>query len=71
MSKIASFTETETLSVRHLTDPALPVPEKKKRVVVTGGSGKLGRWVAREMSEHGWDVFVCESRFCYPVYRAE
>jgi nucleoside-diphosphate-sugar epimerase len=26
------------------------------RVVVTGGSGKLGRAVVAELSEHGWDV---------------
>lgn len=26
------------------------------RVVVTGGSGKGGRWVVRELGEHGWDV---------------
>lgn len=26
------------------------------RVVVTGGSGKGGRWVVRELREHGWDV---------------
>ncbi|MGX7677755.1 NAD-dependent epimerase/dehydratase family protein [Jatrophihabitans sp. DSM 45814] len=27
------------------------------RVAVTGGSGKLGRHVVRELAEHGWDVF--------------
>ena len=26
------------------------------RIVVTGGSGKGGRWVVRELREHGWDV---------------
>jgi len=28
------------------------------RVVVTGGAGKLGRAVVRELVEHGWDVVV-------------
>ncbi|KZT37800.1 NAD(P)-binding protein [Sistotremastrum suecicum HHB10207 ss-3] len=29
---------------------------QKKRVVVTGGSGKLGRATVRELASHGWDV---------------
>lgn len=56
---ISSFTETATLSQRRLLDPSHPAPEKKKKVVVTGGSGKLGRWVVREMVEHGWEVHNC------------
>jgi hypothetical protein len=54
---ISSFTPTESLSERRLADPSLPVPPRKKRVIVTGGSGKLGRWVVREMVDHGWEVF--------------
>jgi len=54
---ISSFTATEALSERRLLDPSLPVPPKKKRVVITGGSGKLGRWVVREMVEHGWEAY--------------
>jgi nucleoside-diphosphate-sugar epimerase len=30
------------------------------RVLVTGGSGKLGRSVVRELTEHGWDVVVVD-----------
>jgi NADPH:quinone reductase-like Zn-dependent oxidoreductase len=54
---VASFTATEALSERRLVDPSLPVPERKKRVIVTGGSGKLGRWVVREMVDHDWEVY--------------
>ena len=55
--KIASFTATAALSERAITDPSLPKKERNKRVIVTGGSGKLGRWVVKEMAEHGWDVY--------------
>jgi len=51
---IASFTKDHTLSERSLADKNR---ERKKRVVVTGGSGKLGRWVVREMVDHGWEVY--------------
>ena len=53
----SSFTSTEALSERRLVDPSKAVQGRKKRVIVTGGSGKLGRWVVREMVEHGWQVF--------------
>ncbi|WRT69695.1 uncharacterized protein IL334_006685 [Kwoniella shivajii] len=53
----SSFTSTAALSERRLQDPSKPAPEAKKRVVVTGGSGKLGRWMIREMVEHGWEVW--------------
>ncbi|ORX37740.1 hypothetical protein BD324DRAFT_578376 [Kockovaella imperatae] len=55
-SQAASFTQDVTLGEKNLTDPSLPSAPRKKRVVVTGGSGKLGRWVVREMVEHGWQV---------------
>jgi nucleoside-diphosphate-sugar epimerase len=29
---------------------------KSMRVLVTGGNGKLGKWVARELRDHGYDV---------------
>lgn len=32
------------------------------RVVVTGGSGKLGRAVVSDLLDHGWDVVVVDSR---------
>jgi len=57
MSAIASFTDTAALGQRQLRDTSRPEPEKKKRVVITGGSGKLGRWVVREMVDHGWEVY--------------
>lgn len=66
MSGIASFDDTAALSERRLQDPNGPPAERKKRVVVTGGSGKLGRWVVREMVEHGWEVYNGESRGYYP-----
>ena len=30
------------------------------RVVVTGGSGKLGRAVVRDLDEHGYDVVLLD-----------
>ncbi|WWC65829.1 uncharacterized protein I303_108451 [Kwoniella dejecticola CBS 10117] len=57
MSAPASFTSREALSERRLQDPSKPAPQRKKRVIVTGGSGKLGRWMVREMVEHGWEVW--------------
>lgn len=51
---VASFTKEHTLSERSLKDNNRA---RKKRVLVTGGSGKLGRWVVREMVEHGWEVY--------------
>ncbi len=56
-SPIASFTKTESMGERRLLDPKQAAEQRKKRVIVTGGSGKLGRWVVREMVEHGWEVF--------------
>lgn len=55
---IHSFDDTRALSEARLHDPKAPA-ERKKRVVVTGGSGGLGRWVVREMVDHGWDVYNC------------
>jgi len=51
---VASFTKEHTLSERSLKAKNR---ERKKRVVVTGGSGRLGRCVVREMVEHGWEVY--------------
>ena len=51
---VASFTKEHTLSERSLQAKNR---ERKKRVVVTGGSGRLGRCVVREMVEHGWEVY--------------
>jgi hypothetical protein len=56
---IPSFTAEHTLSERSIKENNR---ERKKRVVVTGGSGKLGRCVVREMAEHGWEVYNRESR---------
>ncbi len=55
-NQISSFTKTEALSERRLMDPKLAAEKKKPRCIITGGSGKLGRWVVREMVEHGWEV---------------
>jgi FlaA1/EpsC-like NDP-sugar epimerase len=60
MSKIASFTDSAALSQRRLLDPNAPPVAQKKKVIVTGGSGKLGRWVVREMVDHGYEVYNCE-----------
>jgi nucleoside-diphosphate-sugar epimerase len=32
------------------------------RIVVTGGSGKAGRWVVRDLREHGYDVLSVDTR---------
>lgn len=32
------------------------------RIVVTGGSGKAGRWVIRDLREHGYDVLNVDTR---------
>ncbi len=32
------------------------------RIVVTGGSGKAGRWVVRDLREHGYDVLNVDTR---------
>ena len=32
------------------------------RVAVTGGSGRLGRAVVRDLLDHGWDVVVLDSQ---------
>lgn len=55
--QISSFTKVEAMSERRRLDPTHPAAQKKRKVIVTGGSGKLGRWVVREMVEHGWQVF--------------
>ena len=60
MSGIASFTDEAALGERQLRDTSRPTPEKKKRIIITGGSGKLGRWVVREMVDHGWEVYNSE-----------
>ncbi|OCF41260.1 hypothetical protein I317_04918 [Kwoniella heveanensis CBS 569] len=57
MAAPSSFTAQEALSERRLMNPANPPLERQKRVVVTGGSGKLGRWVVREMVNAGWNVW--------------
>jgi predicted ATPase len=58
---VASFTKEHTLSERSLREKNR---ERKKRVVVTGGSGRLGRCVVREMVEHGWEVY---NRMCSQI----
>jgi FlaA1/EpsC-like NDP-sugar epimerase len=55
--KVASFTTTLALGLRPPRGHAVSAAEgsaKKSRVVVTGGSGKLGRAVVR-------DVRICHS----------
>ena len=64
--QVSSFTQSEAMSERRRLDPKGPEAQRKKRVIVTGGSGKLGRWVVREMVEHGWQVFNGASRFRWP-----
>lgn len=61
---IASFTKEHTLSERSIKENNR---ERKKRVVVTGGSGRLGRCVVREMAEHGWEVYNCTSSLLVPM----
>jgi nucleoside-diphosphate-sugar epimerase len=36
--------------------------EDAMRIVVTGGSGKAGRWVVRDLREHGYDVLNVDTR---------
>lgn len=36
--------------------------DKKKKVVVTGGSGMLGRWVVKHFVEHGYEVLNVDTR---------
>ncbi|ROQ38632.1 nucleoside-diphosphate-sugar epimerase [Frondihabitans sp. PhB188] len=38
----------------------MPSPENPVRVAVTGGSGKLGRAVVRDLAEHGYDVVLLD-----------
>lgn len=33
-----------------------------KRIIVTGGSGKAGRWIVKEFLEHGYEVLNLDSR---------
>ncbi|CAD6589878.1 MAG: hypothetical protein TREMPRED_005550 [Tremellales sp. Tagirdzhanova-0007] len=58
MSQISSFTKTEAMSERRRLPGA--TPERKKRVLITGGSGRLGRAVVREMVDHGYQVFIAD-----------
>jgi NAD(P)-dependent dehydrogenase (short-subunit alcohol dehydrogenase family) len=36
--------------------------ENKRRVVVTGGSGKLGRATVKYLSDEGWEVISVDTR---------
>jgi NAD(P)-dependent dehydrogenase (short-subunit alcohol dehydrogenase family) len=36
--------------------------ENKRRVVVTGGSGKLGRSTVRYLADEGWEVISVDTR---------
>jgi nucleoside-diphosphate-sugar epimerase len=36
--------------------------EDDVRIVVTGGSGKAGRWVVKDLREHGYDVLNVDTR---------
>ena len=59
---VHSFDKNTALSEARLSARPSQLDERKKRVVVTGGSGGLGRWVVRAMVDHGWDVYNCGSR---------
>lgn len=37
-----------------------PAPTPRRRVAVTGGSGKLGRAVVRDLAAHDWDVVLLD-----------
>ena len=46
-------------------DPAMVILAARRwqvRVVVTGGSGKGGSWVVRDLREHGHDVLNVDAR---------
>ena len=48
-----------------MTPPGLRVttpPMSSKRMIVTGGSGKVGHWVARHPLEEGYDVVNIDAR---------
>ncbi|PCH41802.1 NAD(P)-binding protein [Wolfiporia cocos MD-104 SS10] len=53
MSRPLSFTATRALGVQA---DEFETRAPKPRVVVTGGSGKLGRHTVVELVEHGWEV---------------
>lgn len=38
------------------------MPSSKKKVVVTGGSGMLGRWIVKHLVEHGYDVLNVDTK---------
>lgn len=38
------------------------LPARRYKVLVTGGSGGLGRWVVRELVEHGYEVVSADQR---------